>query len=281
MVRGWLKGVIAFLPALIIIAIFYFYPLYVTFERSMLRGDEFIGLERYFDFLSNPDITRAFVNSSRISLLSTVISIVLGVIIALALRDTFVGKRISVFLFQTNISIPHIAIATMVVFLLGSSGVLSSLFYQMGWISNWTEFPKVIQGVSPWGVVFSYCLKFIPFIGMAVLAVLQAFPKEYEYQSRTLGVGRLNTFLHVTLPAIVPAIATSSIIIFAFSLGCYEVPTILLRDVTIPTLIYNSFYDFYDPEGRPTGYAAAIMLTLIIVTIASVYLYLTSRGKKA
>ena len=281
MVRGWLKGVIAFLPALIIIAIFYFYPLYVTFERSMLRGDEFIGLERYFDFLSNPDITRAFVNSFRISLFSTVISIVLGVIIALALRDTFVGKRISVFLFQMNISIPHIAIATMVVFLLGSSGVLSSLFYQMGWISNWTEFPKVIQGVSPWGVVFSYCLKFIPFIGMAVLAVLQAFPKEYEYQSRTLGVGRLNTFLHVTLPAIVPAIATSSIIIFAFSLGCYEVPTILLRDVTIPTLIYNSFYDFYDPEGRPTGYAAAIMLTLIIVTIASVYLYLTSRGKKA
>ena len=281
MVRGWLKGAIAFLPVLIIIAIFYFYPLYVTFERSMLRGDEFIGLERYFDFLSNPDITRAFVNSFRISLLSTVISIVLGVIIALALRDTFVGKRISVFLFQTNISIPHIAIATMVVFLLGSSGVLSSLFYQMGWISNWTEFPKVIQGVSPWGVVFSYCLKFIPFIGMAVLAVLQAFPKEYEYQSRTLGVGRLNTFFHVTLPAIVPAIATSSIIIFAFSLGCYEVPTILLRDVTIPTLIYNSFYDFYDPEGRPTGYAAAIMLTLIIVTIASVYLYLTSRGKKA
>ena len=281
MVRGWLKGAIAFLPVLIIIAIFYFYPLYVTFERSMLRGDEFIGLERYFDFLSNPDITRAFVNSFRISLLSTVISIVLGVIVALALRDTFVGKRISVFLFQTNISIPHIAIATMVVFLLGSSGVLSSLFYQMGWISNWTEFPKVIQDVSPWGVVFSYCLKFIPFIGMAVLAVLQAFPKEYEYQSRTLGVGRLNTFLHVTLPAIVPAIATSSIIIFAFSLGCYEVPTILLRDVTIPTLIYNSFYDFYDPEGRPTGYAAAIMLTLIIVTIASVYLYLTSRGKKA
>ena len=279
--KGWLKGVIAFLPVLIIIAIFYVYPLYVTFERSMLRGDEFIGLERYFNFLSDPNLTRAFVNSFRISLLSTVISIILGVVIALALRDTFVGKRISVFLFQMNISIPHIAVATMVVFLLGPVGMMSSLSYQMGWIDNWTDFPKIINDASPWGVILSYGLKFIPFIGMAVLAVLQSFPKEFEYQSRTLGVGRFNTFLHVTLPAIIPAIATSSIIVFAFSFGCYEVPTILLRDVTVPTLIYNSFYDYYNPEGRPTGYAAAIMLTAMITVIASLYLYLTSRGKRA
>lgn len=279
--KGWLKGVIAFLPVLTIIAIFYFYPLYVTFERSMLRGDEFIGLERYFNFLSDPNLTRAFVNSFRISLLSTVISIILGVIIALALRDTFVGKRISAFLFQMNISIPHIAVATMVVFLLGPVGIMSSLSYQMGWIDNWTDFPKIINDASPWGVIFSYSLKFVPFIGMAVLAVLQSFPREFEYQSRTLGVGRFSTFIHVTLPAIIPAIATSSMIVFAFSFGCYEVPTILLRDVTVPTLIYNSFYDYYNPEGRPTGYAAAIMLTAMIIVIASIYLYLTSRGRKA
>ena len=280
-VKGWPRYLIAFLPVLAIISLFYFYPLYVTLERSMLRGEDFIGLERYADFLSDATFLHAFTTSLRISLISTAVSIILGVAIALALRGTFAGKRVSLFLFQMNISIPHIAMATMVVFLLGSVGIVSSIAYQMGWISNWTDFPKMIHDVSPFGIVVAYSLKFIPFIGMAVLAVLQAFPAEYEQQSRSLGVGRLRTFFHVTLPAIVPAIATSSMIVFAFSFGCYEVPSILLHDVTVPTLIYNSFYDFYDPEGRPTGYAAAIMLTVLMTSIAAVYLYLTSRGRRA
>ena len=143
----------------------------------MLRGEDFIGLERYADFLSDATFLHAFTTSLRISLISTAVSIVLGVAIALALRGTFAGKRVSLFLFQINISIPHIAMATMVVFLLGSVGLVSSIAYQMGWISNWTDFPKMIHDVSPFGIVVAYSLKFIPFIGEAFTAMrVQGYP---------------------------------------------------------------------------------------------------------
>ena len=279
MVDSRLKIAIGFLPVLIITLLFYFLPLFETLKYSMVRGDEFIGLERYVDFLSNPKFIHAFTTSFEISVLSTIFSIVLGVIVALALRDTFVGKRISLFLFQMNISIPHIVIATMVVLLLNPTGFISAFFYNEGWISNWTEFPKIIYDSSIGGVVFSYCLKFIPFIGMAVLAVLQAFPRDFELQSRSLGVGKWKTFVHVLLPAIMPAVVTTSIIVFAFSFGCFEVPNILLRDTTMPTLIYNSYYDYYDPEGRPMAYAAAMMLSLITISVSVIYLYLTTKRR--
>lgn len=277
MVSRKLKLILSFLPVIIITFFFYFLPLLETVKYSVFRGEDFIGLERYTDFLNSPRFTHAFGVSLEISILSTIISIAIGVLIAMALRDTFIGKRISVFLFQMNISIPHIAIATMVVFLLSPTGVLSAIFYNEGWIDNWTQFPKLIFDSSVFGVIFSYCLKFIPFIGMAVLAVLQSLPRDFEMQSRSLGVGKIKTFINVVLPAIMPAIASTSMIVFAFSFGCFEVPNILLRDVTLPTLIYDSYNNYYDPEGRPMAYAAAIILSMITISVSAIYLYITSK----
>ncbi|MGN1044765.1 MAG: ABC transporter permease [Candidatus Methanomethylophilaceae archaeon] len=278
--RDGVKIALAFAPVIVILALFFLWPLCETIRASVCRGGEFIGLERFADFLSDREFIDAFLFSTEIAILSTAISVISAVVISLALRDTFVGKRISVFLYQTNISIPHIAMATMVIFMFSPTGWFSALSYQMGWIDNWYEFPDLAKGDSMFGVVFSFVLKFTPFIGLAVLAVLQSLSRDYEDQSRSLGVGRMKTFLHVTLPAILPAIVSTSMIVFAYSFGCYEVPNVLVRRTTLSMLVYNRYYDFYNPDCRPEAFAAALVIAAVTLTVSVVYLYVTGRKSR-
>jgi len=275
--NGRTKIVLFFLPVIAILLLFYLWPLLETVSASVHRGDEFIGLERFVGFLSDQRFLDAFLFSTELAVISAVISAMLAVVIAMALRDSFIGKRISVFLFQTNISIPHIAMATMVILMFAPTGWFSALWYQMGWIDDWFEFPDLANGDSMFGVVLSFVLKFTPFVGMAVLAVLQSMSRDYELQSRSLGVGKVRTFIHVTLPAIMPAVVSTSMIVFAYAFGCYEVPNVLVRRTTLSMLVYNTYYDYYNPDCRPDAFAAALVIALVTISVSAVYLYITRR----
>ena len=267
-------------PVIILISLFFIYPILLTFQRSTrsLTGED-IGFERYSKVLSDPAVMDAFWFSLEIAVVSVLISIVIAVITALALRDTFIGKRITLFLYQTNIAMPHIAMATIMLLLLAQTGILSSFAYQLGWIEDWSDFPLIVKGFSSVGIIISYTLKFAPFIGMAVLSVLISFSRDYEEQSASLGVGKLRTFFHVTLPAIKPAIYLSSMIVFCFAFGSYDVPAILGMRQTLPMLAYRYYNDPFSADVRYDGYAMAMIIAAITLTIAIIYLYMAFSKK--
>lgn len=273
---------LVFVPVAAVILLFFFWPLLETFQLSMLDShDQFIGLQRYAEFFSNPKFMDAFWLTLAVAAGTTVLSVVLAIIISLALRNTFVGKRISLFLYQTNISLPHIAVASMVVFVLGQKGLISAICCNMGLIDSWGDFPRLLEDVSPVGLLLSYTLKFVPFIGISVLSVLQSSSQDYEFQSSTLGVGKLRTFMHVTLPTIWPAILSTSIMAFTYAFGCYEVPTILIRKNVLSTLVYDYYYNIYNPDGIPMAYTGAIIIAVITIAMSALFLYLSSKRSDA
>ena len=275
------KIVLSFVPVIILISLFFIYPIAITLDRSMqdLSG-AYIGFSRYTKLFANPKFVDAFWYTVEISVISTVISAVLAIIIALALRETFIGKRITLFLYQTNISIPHLAAATMVVMLLAQTGIISAFAYHLGLIDSWSEFPSLVKGYSSFGTIFSYSLKFTPFIGMAVLSVLQSFSRDMEDQSAMLGVGKIRTFFYVTWPVIRPAVYSASMIVFCFAFGSYDVPMVLGRSTTLSILAYNSYNNPYDPAGIYDGYAVSMVIALITLTITAIYLYLSFSPRK-
>jgi len=279
-VKDSVKTLAVLTPVIILISLFFIYPILLTFQRSTrsLTGED-IGFERYSKVLSDPAVMDAFWFSLEIAVVSVLISIVIAVITALALRDTFIGKRITLFLYQTNIAMPHIAMATIMLLLLAQTGILSSFAYQLGWIEDWSDFPLIVKGFSSVGIIISYTLKFAPFIGMAVLSVLISFSRDYEEQSASLGVGKLRTFFHVTLPAIKPAIYLSSMIVFCFAFGSYDVPAILGMRQTLPMLAYRYYNDPFSADVRYDGYAMAMIIAAITLTIAIIYLYMAFSKK--
>ena len=276
------KEIVVFIPLILATLLLFYFPIYTSFQKSLQDIDgSYIGFDRYGELFSNPEFTGAFTFTIQIALVSTVISAVLSVILALALRGTFAGKRISLFLNQMNISMPHMIVAVMVIYLVGRKGFISSLAYKLGFIDSWSEFPAMVESTSSTGVVLSYCLKFTPFICMSVLAVMQSMTQDCEDQSYILGVGKIKTFLHVTLPSIWPAIMSTVIMSFTYAFGSYDVPVALLKKGVMSTYVYNEFYSPVNPEGVLIGYAGAFTMTVIVLIISSVFLYLSSKGSDA
>ena len=272
--------IITLFPVLALILAFFIIPLCDSIQNSLhATSGEFVGIQQYIDVFSSDIFPRVMGNTLIISAVSTVIAITLATVFALALRGSFLGKKLSVFVVQLNSAFPHMSVAIMMVFMLSTWGFLSSLCYDMGWIRYYYEFPKIIRGDSLIGVIISFSWKFAPFIGLSVLSVLQTSSSDYEMQAATLGLGPVRRFIHVTLPSISPALFSTGIICFAYAFGSYEVPALLTNASTISMYAYTIFNEpvYSDMVNYSYVYCNIIMAVSII---AAVLYYVLAISKK-
>jgi ABC-type spermidine/putrescine transport system, permease component I len=267
------------LPAILTFVIFFFIPLYYTLKLSLFSftGD-FIGFDAYVTAFNNPSVMKSMYFSFYLAIVSTVVAAVISVVIAMAMRKTFFGKKVAMFVYQLNIPIPYIAFALMMILLLTNTGYLSRILFNMGIISSALDFPLLINDTNGIAILLTYILKFLPFIGMSVLAVLQTSVAEYEEQAATLGAGRIRTFIHVTLPMILPAIAATTVITFAFAFGTYEIPALLggINPMALPVLTYYNL-NSYNPSDWPVSYALANLMTVVIIVLTAAYAFFMAR----
>jgi putative spermidine/putrescine transport system permease protein len=129
-----------------------------------------------------------------IALLSTVISSVMAVAVALVLRERFRGSQALTFVFQVPIPIPHLVVATGIVLLVSQSGLLSRGAVALGLTRYPRDFPPLVFDRKAIAIQLTFIWKSVPFIGIVVLAVLQSIGPQYEEIARTLGANRWQRF---------------------------------------------------------------------------------------
>jgi putative spermidine/putrescine transport system permease protein len=263
-------------------AIAYLWPVFSNVQSSFQdETGTFVGLQNYTDVLQSYYFADTLLFSLRVSLISTIISMILAVILALALRETFVGKKLAVFVCQYNLSIPRMAAAMVMVFLISQTGWLSSLAHWLGLTDTAAEFPFLVYDAKGIGLIVVFVWKFAPYICMSVLGILQGASLEYEHQAATLGIGKLRRFIHVILPSIIPATSVASILVFAASFGDYEVPAILGSAQARP-LSVMVYLKYLDPHlrDRPEAFVLMILMTCVLMAIIISYWLLATRGER-
>ena len=111
-----------------------------------------------------------------------------------------------------------------------------------------------------------------------MLAALARGVGDYEDLARTLGAGRWKRFWHVILPLITPAIVSTSVIVFAFGFGAFEVPFLLGQPfpAALPVLAYKNFADV-DLNARSEAMAIAMVIAVITAVAVFVYTWLSRR----
>jgi putative spermidine/putrescine transport system permease protein len=166
-------------------------------------------------------------------------------------------------------------------FLLSQSGLLSRLGAQVGLLDGPSDFPIVVRDRLGVGIILSYVWKEVPFIGVIVLAVLRSLSRDYEDIARTLGANGWQRFIYVILPLIAPALLSTSIIVFAFTFGAYEVPGILgvRYPRTLPVLSLRFFTDA-DLNARAEAMALSMIITAIVMVLVAAYMWLTRRDRE-
>lgn len=272
-----LKIVLLLAPALSIIIVLFGGGLLIGFARS-LNYMPVIGLlepnlNAYLAIFTSEEFYSSFLLTFHIAFTSTLISSVLAIGAALLLRRQFIGRAIINFLFQLNLTIPHLVGAIGILYLFSQSGSFARLAAEFDLISRPAEFPALVFDPFAIGIILQYVWKEVPFIGVIVLANMQAIGEDYESVARSLGASRWQSFRYVLLPLLLPGLLSASIIVFAFTFGAYEIPAILGANypAALPVLAYRKYTDV-DLASRPEAMAMAIVIAIMSTIL--IYLYL-------
>lgn len=258
------------------------YGALVSLGWQPIIGRTEISLTAYYNILFSDRYASVFrqglLLTIWVSFASTFLSAVLALATALLLRRTFIGKRIATFLYQLNLPVPHVVAAIGILFLFSQSGLLSRTGAQLGLFNSPGDFPIVVKDRLGIGIILSFVWKEVPFVGVIVLAVLQALGVDYEDLARSLGANRWQRFRYVILPLVMPGLLSGSILVFAFTFGSFEVPAIL--GVRFPrTLTVTAVRFFRDPDlnARAEGMAISIIISVIVFFLVLGYMWLSRR----
>ncbi len=277
-------------PVLLVLGGLFLTALGLTLIRSF-RYMPVLGLTEpdlaaYAAIVTSPGFLASLGLSLWIALASTSLSAVLALASALLLRQTFPGRRLIGFLFQMNLTVPHVVGAVGILYLVSQSGAFARLAYAGGLITAPGQFPALTHDPLAIGVILLYVWKEVPFITLILLANLQTIGVDHEATARSLGASPWQTFRHVTLPMLRPGLLAASALVFAFAFGAYEIPLLLgaSSPKALPVLAWQSHTDV-DLAARPEAAAMAVVIALIGLALLLAYARLTrpmsDRGRDA
>jgi sulfate transport system permease protein len=151
------------------------------------------GISSINETISLPDVRHAYFLTGIITLITVVVTGVLGVVTALVIaRDHFPGKRLVSAIVDLPLAVSPVIVGLMAVVLFGRSGWFESFFATRG--------IQIMFAVPSMVVVTVFIV--LPFVIREVAPVLQELGTEEEDAARTLGASSLQAFFRVTLPNI-------------------------------------------------------------------------------
>lgn len=237
-------------------------------------GEHQFTLEHYRSLLGDSEVRVSIAITFLLATLATAISAAAGLGLALAFRKLARGSRIMSVFLQTPIAIPHLAIAILLVNLIGQSGLIARLAHFATLIQAPSGFPVLINDRYGAGILIAYVLKETPFIALIALAMLRRTADDYELAAATLGASPWQRFRYVTLPLVAPAVISASLLVFAFIFGAFEVPYILGRPYpAMLGVVAQRRFLSADLADRPDAIAIAVLMTLVSAFTVLVYLH--------
>jgi sulfate transport system permease protein len=207
----------------------------------------------FWDAISSPRVVASYRLTFGASLAAATVNAIFGLVITWVLvRYDFPFKR----LIDALVDLPF-ALPTAV------AGItLTGLYAENGLIGQWLPF-KV--SFTPSGVFVALLFIGLPFVVRTLQPVLEDLSKEYEEAAATLGASRWQTFRHVILPILLPALTTGFALAFARALGEYGSVIFIAGNMPliseITPLMIVSKLEQYDVPG-----AAAIAVVMLLMS---------------
>jgi putative spermidine/putrescine transport system permease protein len=233
-------------PTLVIV------PMSFTESRILSFPPQGFTLEWYERIVADRQWSSALTNSAQVAFLTTILSVVLGTLAALALaRGRFPGRTAANGLVLAPLIVPVVIIA------IG----MFSLFVR------WRISGSLV------GLVLAHTALAVPFVVVSVSASLRTVDRNLELAAANLGATPRQTFLRVTFPIIVPGVIAGAI--FAFITSWDEVVVSIFltsaRFRTLPVEMWEQVRQAVDPT------VAAVATTLLVVTTLLLVILLVVR----
>ncbi|MCC3764930.1 sugar ABC transporter permease [Glycomyces sp. TRM65418] len=282
------------LPFAVLFLVFLIYPLGRSFYYSLtdfngIKAPELVGLENFTELLVNDErFHKAIWNTVKYVLGSVVLTIALGLTLAIAFKTTSLRDRV----LRTVFFLPSVSAGVGVVlvwkwiFMVDSWGLGNTVVRFFGgsnkaWLAEPSLSIPILVTMAVWGGAGYAMVLFV--------AGINAIPEELYEQASIDGASKARQFWHITLPLLRPVMV---FVVITSTIGAFQIfePVYLLWNrsasivggpldsaLTIVPYLYDMGFNRFQ-----LGYASAIawVLFLIIFLVTLVQLRVTKTFKE-
>lgn len=290
--KRYLPAALLITPALLTLAVVIGYPviraIMLSFQGNRRLDPEtgtfveggFAGLENYLYWITNrcmsPSgevtvcppgvIATDFWPAVKITIFFAVTTVlletILGIMMALIMNGEYRGRGLVRAAVLIPWAIPTAVTAKLWQFMFAPQGIVNSVLNQQ---VHWTT--------DPWAarlaVIIADVWKTAPFMALLILAGLQMIPKDVYEAARIDGASRWQTFIHITLPLVKPALMVAILFRTLDALRMYDLPVIMISGSSnSPTATISQLVVEDIRQGNFNS--ASAMSTLIFLLIFAV-----------
>jgi putative spermidine/putrescine transport system permease protein/mannopine transport system permease protein len=247
-------------------------PLLFILYTSTYGGS---SVEAFTSVITSNLFRRAMLTTLQVAVLASVISLVLGYIVALHLVRQSPRRRALLMVlvllpFWTSILVKSYAFTI----ILGREGVINAF---LSWITGTqVALPLIFNRV---GVMVGMTNYLTPLVVFPVLASLLAIDPALYRAAEIMGAKPLRIFLTVTLPLSAPGVAAGMLSAAVVSLGFFIVPALLggKQDLMLANLV-----DFYTREILDWHIASAVgVILFVLIAIFAVPVMILRRRQQS
>jgi sulfate transport system permease protein len=237
---------------------------------GMLLKAAGVGPAGFWEMATSPEAIASYKVSFGIAALASLVNGVFGLVVAWALiRCHFPGQRLLDSLIDLPFALPTAVAGLALSFVYSPEGWLGKPLMQLFGLK--VSYTAVGVGVA---MVFIS----LPFVVRTVEPVLRSLEREQEEASWCLGANRMQTFLRVVLPQLMPAILGGVAQGYSRAVGEYGSVVMIssnvpFRDLITPTLIVQKLeeYDFQAATVIGSVMLLFALISLLVINLLQVW----------
>lgn len=283
------KNLLWLLPAIVLVAIFVYYPIVSNFVMSTFdwgafsTDAEFVGFGNYERAFNDPVFWHALLNNVVFAVVSLLVQVFLAMVLAACL-ETFVGRRLSgvlrtIYFIPATISItvggilftfmldPNMGIVNGFLDAVGLDGL------QRAWLGDGTTAMGSIILMSQW-LSFGYTT-------MLFVVAMQKIPGDLYEAADLDGVGPVQAFFNITLPMVREMTTLLSILTLSGAFLVFNEVQVMTgggpdnSTQVLGTWLYHNAF-----SADRMGYAAAIATIIFVITFGAGLLQVVRANQK-
>lgn len=244
--------------------LFIIYPLVLILYKSVISGSGNLSFAYFTKFFQKKYYWSTLINSFKVTIVATVISTLLGLMMAYLLRSIVIAgnKYLNIMIVMSYLSPPFIG-AYAWIQLLGRNGFITRILN--------TFLPVKFTGIYGFaGIVLVFSLQSFPLVYMYTSGALKSLDNSLVEAAESLGCNLWDRVRLIIVPLVTPTLLASSLLVFMRVFSDFGTPMLIGEGYkTFPVMIYGQFMGEVSTDDH---FAAALCVIIIGITLLLFFL---------
>lgn len=264
------------IPALLFYTIFTIVPFIISFVMSFTNWDvshmyspNFSGLSNYSRMFVDSVFRRAFVNTLLFAGGTTILKLLFGLLLALALVKTTKINSVFRTVFYIPCVLSALVMGVLFTSILAKSGLLNNIFEVIGlsafakdWLGTYSTAMGAVIMIEGW--------MWSGFNAFIFIAGIQAIPADYYESASVEGASNWVKFRKITLPLLIPSFTVLTTLNITGGLKVFDIIQVLTKGgpgfdtQVLSTYVYKAFGMGFLGQSC----AASVIISVVVIIIS-------------